>query len=479
LVGREGFEHYLLCYQFVLRKQVYWLVHEKDLPAELETIVHDLWSLRLQGLQSRVPPNLDADAEKSRMVFSSQSEGDIDTENESRGAPEHNNKVSGTPRLLDAIALCYVGILLLRLPVTVGDLHAWVNTGQLLYYAAHKALPSSMKERLAGTYHNELYPNILQPDDLHHTVLETVALYEQDYGMSIPPLNSPLLLYRYMKNLTLPLEIYTVTERLARMLDVTYAYDTNSKKEKKKSLVMRHPEARLMCLLIVAVKLLFPFDGLPRSPATQSEAAALSLDWQGWTAARSPPKNDSEDGSPHDQMERLHFEDSLRFSQADVFTASDGKLDDFLDHYESTWLDDRINETGRAAREADFRHYLFEQFPPTRADRPLRTEIATAPKDAEILRTVQRSLRPVAVLCKAEAAEQQRRDREVRRPGSYYKRYRRVQDLDGPARVFYAAAAGLTALSLQALVRGVFLMERRLQVWEEAERRRGEGVRSG
>jgi RNA polymerase I-specific transcription initiation factor RRN7 len=36
LKGKEAFELYLLSYQLVLRKQVWWLVHEKKLPNELE-----------------------------------------------------------------------------------------------------------------------------------------------------------------------------------------------------------------------------------------------------------------------------------------------------------------------------------------------------------------------------------------------------------------------------------------------------------
>ena len=36
LSGKRAFEHYLLCFQLVLWKQVYWLLHVKNLPAEFE-----------------------------------------------------------------------------------------------------------------------------------------------------------------------------------------------------------------------------------------------------------------------------------------------------------------------------------------------------------------------------------------------------------------------------------------------------------
>ena len=34
--GKEAFELYLISYQLILRKQIWWLVHEKGLPSELE-----------------------------------------------------------------------------------------------------------------------------------------------------------------------------------------------------------------------------------------------------------------------------------------------------------------------------------------------------------------------------------------------------------------------------------------------------------
>lgn len=36
LHGREALNLYLLCWQYVLRKQIWWLVGERGFPAELE-----------------------------------------------------------------------------------------------------------------------------------------------------------------------------------------------------------------------------------------------------------------------------------------------------------------------------------------------------------------------------------------------------------------------------------------------------------
>lgn len=52
--GTKAFEHYLLCIQLVLRKQLRWLIDIQKLPEELETVVRDLFALRLQKLQHKV-----------------------------------------------------------------------------------------------------------------------------------------------------------------------------------------------------------------------------------------------------------------------------------------------------------------------------------------------------------------------------------------------------------------------------------------
>lgn len=82
-------------------------------------------------------------------------------------------------------------------------------------------------------------------------------------------------------------------------------------------------------------------------------------------------------------------------------------------------------------------------------------------------------------------------DPEMHRAGSLYKHYRSVDSLPEKARLFYGKAgklkfgltlvllskltyiiAEITGLSLEMLVHAVYLVERRLQVWTAAEKRR-------
>ncbi|KAF8423110.1 hypothetical protein EV426DRAFT_145528 [Tirmania nivea] len=149
LLGRKGFELYLKCIQLILRKQVWVLVHEKGFPAQLETIVRDLWALRLQktlgkpkcstptaaasGEEStfqdprdedtgRVPTEAATDTKTySSEYWSSEIEVDNAVAEEAdpvkRNLLRRNKKAFQVPGLIITIGLCYLGAVMLKVPV--------------------------------------------------------------------------------------------------------------------------------------------------------------------------------------------------------------------------------------------------------------------------------------------------------------------------------------------------------------------------
>jgi len=119
--GPKAFELYLEAYQLILWKQCYWLVHTKGFPAELETIVHDLWALRLQLLKARAEEP--SDTETASHVFSSQSGDETDTVAEEAKQKRKKPRGKDVPALVDTLGLCYLATLLLRLPVSLGDVY--------------------------------------------------------------------------------------------------------------------------------------------------------------------------------------------------------------------------------------------------------------------------------------------------------------------------------------------------------------------
>ena len=125
LHGPKAFELYLQAYQLILWKQCHWLVHTKGFPAELESVVHDLWALRLQLLKARVEEL--SVSETPPQVFSTQSEKELSTEAEEAKQSRGSSKGKDMPTMRDTLGLCYLATLLLRLPVSIGDIYKSVK----------------------------------------------------------------------------------------------------------------------------------------------------------------------------------------------------------------------------------------------------------------------------------------------------------------------------------------------------------------
>ena len=405
-------------------------------------------------------------------MYSSQSEADVTDASAKRKT--RKSKTDAIPQLVDALSLCYIGSLLLRLPITVNDIYTWVASGELLYYRAVRALPQSMRQRLPFNYTQTLDPQTtLKPSTLHKAVWENISAYHQSFGMLTPPINHVLVLYRWIRGLALPLEIYTAVLRLAKMLDIGFAYDTDAHKRMPQLRVIRLPEARLIGLLVVATKLLFPLDEVKRYPRKPTELSVLAMDWSVWSAAK-----DSYDISIK-RSEPLGYEDALRVSETDVLDMSNDKLDQYMDWYAASLGSEDLREKGRAGKEAEFRRVMFRYFP---VDRPGRQHEESWPDsdnqqshlEGERIKTVQRALRPLRL---QEDGGSDDNGEIPLRPGSHYKRYKVASDLAGHAEHFYEEAAKVSGLSLESLVQCAFHLERRLQEWEENARK--ESVRGG
>ncbi|KAI7187927.1 hypothetical protein KC363_g5728 [Hortaea werneckii] len=464
--GPKALEHYLLCLQLILRKQLRWLVDVQKLPSDLENLVRDLWALRLQKLQTRVSHESDTETEGQSQVFSSQSEGETSASEASRHSRRRRHiRNEGAPNVRDAICLCYMGALLLHEPITVADFFRWITDGELLYYRAAKEVPLGMRERLPGTYQELLEPQpMAQPTKLHQSIGEMVAMFEAEFGMAMQPINSTLVLYRWVRELALPIEIYAATQRLAHTLELDFSFTPRSK-TKRNETVLQYPEVRLMAVVVVASKLLFPFDDIKRYPCSASDLSALSLKWSAWVNLHS---NKQEDSKPSGT---LSYEQSMSFSQMDAAQAAGERLDEYMDWFEHNIASEDVRERGQAGKDADFRKALFQLFPVDRegADPERRTSKTPAQDDAvtRTIRKMQSTLKPNRTM------EVGFEERAVNRVGSFYRRYRTVEELEGPARVFFERCAGLAGTSIEDLVRAVFLIESKLHTQESKLRKGG------
>ena len=93
-------------------------------------MVKDLWALRLHLLKSKIgaTSNDDDDNDDDTLYSSQPQDGkEIEDENEDAGRTWKVRGEGDMPLLIETLGLCYLGTILLRLPVSIGEIHRYVD----------------------------------------------------------------------------------------------------------------------------------------------------------------------------------------------------------------------------------------------------------------------------------------------------------------------------------------------------------------
>lgn len=107
---------------------------------DLEIVCRDLWSLRLRSVKGLGEEDGGGYTSGSQMSsgWSSTSEGETDGEAEfGVGLTRKLKKIArdkGVPKLVETLAICYLGCLMLRLPIALGDLQEWAEIDGFPYF---------------------------------------------------------------------------------------------------------------------------------------------------------------------------------------------------------------------------------------------------------------------------------------------------------------------------------------------------------
>lgn len=89
----------------------------------------------------------------------------------------------------------------------------------------------------------------------------------------------------------------------------------------------------MIALLVVSTKLLFPFDDVKRYPTSAKEPAAQLIDWKLWGQSQRQFDNRETAGG------RIGRGNEILVNEKDVFSMAPNQLDEYMDWYESKWLD--------------------------------------------------------------------------------------------------------------------------------------------
>lgn len=434
---------------------------EEGLPAELELVIFDLWALRVAQLSDRIASS--SQETESQSVFSTLDTDDDDGTDRSYGksstTSSRKHKLSSAPNLHDCLALCYLGICTLRLPVTPGDIYTWVLGGKMAYMGAIKLLPLPMRDRLPGTYHSVLNPpSMLTHKQLYTSLSSLQRQFEKEHKILWPPLNVPLLLFRYLRELALPLEVYDATMHLGDLL----GYDFASHHPSGQQLKVRYlAEAHLVGCLVVCVKLLYPLDKVIRYPKSSSEPMATSMDWKFWCRAAKDGRMDQ-----RKRDSQLTSEEMTRFEEKDVFDLLPEQLDQYLDFYADSFLDPL--EIQRLRGTSDFHNTLYNMFPIEGEESQRQGQPSNELHEIEefdMVKAVHHLMRPNSF--------QAHDDQSVfTKPGQQYPIWKHEEEVPERARIFYEAVGKIAGFSMEQMVSAVSATEVKInKYWLAAQRR--------
>ncbi|KAL8903727.1 MAG: hypothetical protein Q9207_003745 [Kuettlingeria erythrocarpa] len=435
--GPQARDLFLQAFQLILWKQCYTLIQSIGLPRELEEVVKGLWALRLD--------TIDLGTEETTLHSSQDT---TKPQTDSQGDHEGRARLSRTkpmPSLIDSLATCYLGMVILRLPFSLGDVHRWAYREEITYVRA----------------------SVLEADDIRNAVQELSLFYNRDdIKLTLPAINHPLLLFRYIRDLALPLEIYPPVRRMAKLLDINFTFPQSNTRQK----VSYFPEAALMALLLVAVKIYHPFDTIDRHPRSLNDPGTLAMNWDHWwQLQKEQDSRDTADG-------RLGRGNQIKVTESEAFELSGDQVDEYLDWFEKTYVDEqRARNHPRG-----YPQQLLDMFPTGSPGGSIRPPFAPglerqANEEAlqRKLKAVQGSLNSREVVSDNDAEGS---DETVNRLGSHYKRYRKVEDLNPPAKAFHEAAAKLIAIDLHTLLVATMQIEHSLLGFRRRQLKAAEGT---
>lgn len=201
----------------------------------------------------------------------------------------------------------------------------------------------------------------------------------------------------------------------------------------RRSHLCHQPDMALASVLIIATKLHYPFE-------SRETSDCLPFDWERWKDC----------WSEHEAI--MHPPDRLTqgtegfIGQDDVPDMTDLQIDDYLDWYDRTLIEEEWNE----AQARTLPKELLNMFPvPRAAPRKLsykeRKEQEQASLDARLKETLH-SLRGADAI----------------RSGSCYRRYRTALELPPSAHLFHRLLAELVGCGLDSLLTCILQLERRI-----------------
>ena len=194
-----------------------------------------------------------------------------------------------------------------------------------------------------------------------------VIMYNGTFGITIPPLNFQLFLYVRTSKASLYRCRLTGWSNLSiHIVEFGFTYPSPQSGRRRAT---SHPETQLMALVIVATKLLFPFDSgiVERYPKSLNDAGVIRLDWEEWLNAKMA-FDEATSSANSDAMIKGGAKMALK--DTDILELTDDGLDEYMDWYQGMWINTDRTEEGVQKR-------VLDMFPVETLQELSRDEVVT------------------------------------------------------------------------------------------------------
>lgn len=72
-------------------------------------------------------------------------------------------RAADRPKLISSVGICYLGLIVLGVTVSLGDIHRWVEEQGVVYLRAINEIPGEMRQKLDAEYYVALDPRVCFP----------------------------------------------------------------------------------------------------------------------------------------------------------------------------------------------------------------------------------------------------------------------------------------------------------------------------
>ncbi|KAG0034451.1 Pol I core factor CF [Podila clonocystis] len=314
LVGIEDEKATLQAVQLILRRQLWWLVHEKGFPKEIEAVAREYWAACLMNFRKyqdhdlgllqpttnaqEPTPEIDSQVSELKSIAGKKphkkakdgldsmaefQEPDSDTSSEDE---DSNNQLNG-----QAIAITVNSMRAghhWTWPYLFATLLRWVMTRQMPYFNTTSILPPNMTRIMGLSTNAALRLNNPQTIEFLNTAVHATSLSLEKGPCKIVPAepNTSALVFRFIHELMLPVELYPCAMRLLAVLyqeynPKTFTGDPRLLPRLHRNKSVLHP-LRVVSIVIVLAKLVFGLDGkkrLERDPKSWINTLPKEQSW--------------------------------------------------------------------------------------------------------------------------------------------------------------------------------------------------------